>query len=209
MSATRYPRLRTFGSVTRECRARYGSRLGAGTPEAPMPSRARRQLRDLFELHGLDALKYQLRDPHASLHHDRLGAEVDHRDQELPPVVRVDGSGRVRQREPVLQCEARPGAHLCFVPRWDGEREPGSDETTLERLEREVGIGAGQIVPRGTGRLPGRQGQSVMMREPQYLDRGRDVPLGHQAALARRRFRQMPTAIAARAIAIARPTTRP
>jgi hypothetical protein len=130
--------------------------LRAGTPETSGPSVARRQLRDLFELHCLDTLKYQLGDPHTSLDGDGLGAEVDHRDEELASVVRVDGRGCVREREAVLQREAGARAHLSFVPGRDGEREPGANQTTLERLECEVGVGAGQIVPRRAGRLSGR-----------------------------------------------------
>src|SRR5205823_1692451 len=69
-------------------------RLPLSRPRTPKPSPAplaRRQLRHLLELHHLHSLKHQLRDARAARHDHRLGAEVDHRNHQLPTIVRIDG----------------------------------------------------------------------------------------------------------------------
>src|SRR5690242_12671975 len=60
------------------------------TAESPCPATTRRQLRHLAQLHRLDPLEHQLRDAHPAGHGDRLRSQVDHGDEQLAPIVRVD-----------------------------------------------------------------------------------------------------------------------
>src|SRR5437867_10767736 len=82
------------------------------TAESPSPPPARRQLRDLAQLHRLDALEHQLRDAHPTGHGDRLRPQVDHGDEQLTSIVRVDRRRGVGECETVLHGEARPWANL-------------------------------------------------------------------------------------------------
>src|SRR5438552_7871468 len=70
------------------------------TAESPFPTPARRQLRDLAQLHRLDALEHQLRDPHPAGHGHRLRPQVDDGDEQLATIVRGD------RRRGIGECEA-------------------------------------------------------------------------------------------------------
>jgi len=60
-----------------------------------------------------------------------VSAEVDHHQRDLAPVVGVDGSGRVQQRQPALQSEAAARPDLSLPARRQGDLEPGGNEGPL------------------------------------------------------------------------------
>jgi hypothetical protein len=100
-----------------------------------------------MELHSLDPGDDHLSDPHTPGHLKSLGAEIHQCNHQLATVIAVDRSRSIRQRDPVLQCQARPGPQLAFISVGDRDAEAGPKEPSFERPELAV-FGAGQIVPR-------------------------------------------------------------
>ena len=57
---------------------------------------------------------YHLRDSQSARDFEHFRAEVDYGDPNLTPIVRVNRSRRVHQRDPVIHCQPRPGSDLRF-----------------------------------------------------------------------------------------------
>src|SRR5918998_501026 len=91
------------------------SRLRATASESTCASCGRGQHFDGIELHSLDPGDDHLSDPHTPGDLKALGAEIHQCNHQLATVVTVDRSGRVRQRDSVLQCQAGPGPKLALI----------------------------------------------------------------------------------------------
>src|SRR2546425_5989781 len=135
------------------------------TAESPFPSTARRQLRHLAQLHRLDALEHQLGDAHSAGHGHRLRSQVDHGDEQLATIVRVDRRRGVGECETVLHGEARPRTDLCFETGRDGEGETSLHQPPRHRRQGEVGLRAADVIARRAVGLARGQRQPVVVRE--------------------------------------------
>ena len=86
----------------------------------------------------------------------------------------------------MLQGQPGPGTNLGLEPRRNGEREAGLDQAALHRLQREVRLGAADVVSRRTVGLARGQRQPVVVRETPDLH---DGPGDHTSALGSARGR--------------------
>ena len=103
----------------------------------------------------------ELRDPLPARDRHRLGAEVHDDHPDLAAVVGVDRPDAVREGEPLLQREARPGPDLRLVAGRDLERQPRRDDGARAGSERRSARRrprAGRRPPRGRSRTAGARG---------------------------------------------------
>src|SRR5215203_5741011 len=121
------------------------SPLRAAASESTCASCGRGQLFDWLEFHPLDPRDDHLGDPHPPHDPERLPAQIYQCHHQLAPVIAVDRSRRVRQRDAMLQGQARAGPKLTLVAVRYRDAEAGPEQLPLQRSEVTI-FGAGQVV---------------------------------------------------------------
>jgi len=141
--------------------------------EAAGAARGLVEILDLDEARVGDRRDHDLRDPIAAPQRDRLAPRVQHDHRQLPAVVRIDRTGRVRQHEPVTQREPAARAHLRLVAVGHCDREPARHQRAVTRLEHELALERGVHVEARRTRCSAR-GQRQPPPARQSRDRNRD-----------------------------------
>jgi hypothetical protein len=114
-------------------------------------------------LHRLVARDDQLRDAIAGVDRVRLAAEVHQDDPNLAAVARVDGAGRVRHRDRVLERQAATRPHLSFKAGRQLNRQAGGHKPRELRLQDGVLDGAevhSRVLVRSMG-IGGKNGGGI------------------------------------------------
>ena len=139
--------------------------------EASLAARRLGERRRGLERRSRDRGEHELRDSIASAHDVGPRAEIDEKDLDLPSVVRVDRSGRVRHADRVARGETAPSADLTLVPWRDLEANPSRDREHLPRPDLGLLLEGGhQVHSRRVLRLVGRRRDGVSLEEDADLD---------------------------------------
>jgi hypothetical protein len=74
--------------------------------------------------YGLD---HELRNSHSARNRERFVTQVDEYNPNFSPIIRVNGSRRVKNGDSVSECEARTGPNLPLRAQWKRNCEPRRD----------------------------------------------------------------------------------
>src|SRR5919108_947863 len=105
------------------------SPAGVSEPSAPPGSLV--ELGNLQELGPQKRSKYHLGDTFPRLHHERLTAVIDDDNPDLPTIIRVDGAGRVDQRNTMPEGKAAAGPDLGLVSVGKRNGDAGRNQPAL------------------------------------------------------------------------------
>jgi len=145
--------------------------IGSCASESSRTSTAGAEGIHLGDLGSQETGEDELGDPLASLERDGTGAQVLEDDLQFAPVVGVDGSGAVREGDPVTERQSGAGPDLALHPRWELHLQAGGHRPDLPRLEDQVRLCRPHIV---ASRLRGRslgQGKVGIVGQPPEADR--------------------------------------
>ena len=116
-----------------------------------------------------DGRQHHLRDPVAPVQGERLLPEVGEDDADLPPVVRVDRSGRVEAGDAMADRQPAARTDLDLISRGDRDGDAGGYERARARRKEQVAVDGRQKI--GTGRvLRGvvRKWQALSVRQAKH-----------------------------------------
>ena len=92
----------------------------------------------------IDSLKLRLNyfsedhlsDPHAARHGESFFGVIDQNDLDLAAIIRIDRTGRVEERDPMLDRKTTPWTDLGFQIAWKRDDDPCGDQNAFPRLDR-------------------------------------------------------------------------
>lgn len=142
----------------------------AQRPVEPKPPVPPTEFGRLLDRRRLEAGEDELRHARPPRDRHRLRPGVPEQDAQLAAVVGVDGGRRVGEGEAVPQRQPRAGPHLTLHAGGQLHRQPRPHQPPLPRRQHQVGLGRGDVVARGAGRLPRREREVGVVREAEEAD---------------------------------------